>query len=453
MAEDYHTLCDQRNKVILLDLANNAPSDEVKAVIQTYNVDMNGDEIYKQMNKSSKPQLVDTAEYLNTNSNQLKDPLTRSIISKINSLLLELCNKCQQYYSALLGDEPTAVCECGQPCHESCYSDIKEVFTKYPGVVFQCARCLKAPTQNVTVKASTPVKPPDQTEDTLDPSKPEDQGKTFKLNVVSAFNLDLLQTMFPTSSPYKTCEKYKRNNCPHGRDGKIEIEGAPCRYLHPKKCYAWCKAGNDSTHGCNNGKECTYYHPVLCKYSVRYRRCLVTECTFTHLKFTKRYKKRTPSENLTPRQNEQHNPWSKQGTLPMPYQSRDEQENQKIHHSNEKPEHKMPSSDMTFLTQLIQSMKQDMQSVQSEVREFKHNITAQVSHIQSQTWSQNRTAPTHHHVQVDQSAATNQMQHYQQNLAANHAKLNQPNNPEQGLHLQYPHQLTLHQNWNQQPVN
>ena len=138
----------------------------------------------------------------------------------------------------------------------------------------------------------------------------------------------------------------------------------------------------------------------------------------------------------------------------MPYQSCDEQENLKTHHSNEKPEHKMPSSDVTFLAQLIQSMKQDMQSVQSKVREFKHNITAQVSHIQSQTWSQNRTAPAHHHVQVDQSAANNQMQHYyQQNLAANHAKLNQPSNPEQGLHLQYPHQLTLHQNWNQQPVN
>ena len=136
-----------------MELTNAAPSEEVKAIIRTYDVDKNGDDIYKLMNTSVKPPLADTAEYLQINSNQLKkDTLIRNIISKINSLLLEYCNKCSQYFAATLGAQPIAVCECGQPCHEPCYAEIKDIFTNYPGVVYQCSTCLKTPTQNETTK-------------------------------------------------------------------------------------------------------------------------------------------------------------------------------------------------------------------------------------------------------------------------------------------------------------
>ena len=89
--EDYHKQCDGPNKVILLDLVSNAPSDEVKGIIQHYDVDKNEDEIYKLINASLKPTIVETAEYLLLNPSQLKPQLIRNIIEKINSLLLEKC--------------------------------------------------------------------------------------------------------------------------------------------------------------------------------------------------------------------------------------------------------------------------------------------------------------------------------------------------------------------------
>ena len=462
---DYHEQCDGDNKIILLDLVKDAPSDSVKTVIQHFDVDKNGDEIYKQMIKSPKPPIVATAEYLKINSSQVKEKLIRDIIKKINSLLLEYCNKCTTYYSAKLVDTPVAVCECGQFCHEPCYSDAKEVFLNFPGIVFRCSRCLTNSTNNENTKPTSSLQHDTESESktpVVEPSgddemKPTDLNnepkKTFILKVTNAFNLDLLQTLYPQSTPYAICEKYKRNNCPHGRDGKTEIDGEPCSNLHPKKCFAWCKAGNDRRFGCNKGQDCSYYHPVICRNSIRYRRCLTTECTFTHLKFTKRYKEKTPPRDLL--RSDHFTPWSNQVNNNTNMAQPDTLTNPPVHvnshHNIQTPENHnrgTPRSDLSFLVELIQSMKQDMQNVKSEVREFKQNVTTQVSNIHPQVWSQSPAIPTSQHVQIDQSSAVNQVHQNQQSAPVNHVQQNQPSHPEQGSHLQHPHQMILPQHWN-----
>ena len=62
--DNYHEECDTQNKVILLDFANNSPTDDVKHIIQLYDVDKNSNDIYKLMEKSLKPPLVEAADYL-----------------------------------------------------------------------------------------------------------------------------------------------------------------------------------------------------------------------------------------------------------------------------------------------------------------------------------------------------------------------------------------------------
>ena len=461
--EEYHAQCDGQNKVILLDLLNNATAEDVKTIIQHFDVDKNSDDIYKLMNASLKPPLVETAEYLKINSTQLKDQLIRSIICKINSLLLEKCLKCSQYYAAKLQDDPIAVCECGQPCHEPCYSELKEVLNgSFPGVVFQCSRCFKKPTQFATTKAAPETENAKKQHVEPVEIETEEPRKTFTLKVINAFNLDLLQALYPKSSPYPICEGYKRFNCPHGKDGKTEIQGEPCKHLHPKKCFAWCKAGSDRRYGCTKDKDCPYFHPVICRNSIRYKRCLNPDCTYAHLKFTKRYREKTSErpiqwfdqENISrPSYNNQ-----KQPTNQFHQQNRDQRPNPRVdpgthhnpqhnphhnpqQHSHHNPQlHENPDSGssqngMTFLVGLIQSMKQDMQNFKSEVREFKQNISTQVSQTQPHMWQHSHIVPVPQHVQVDQSATTHQVQQ------------NQPSYPE---HQQYPQQLVLHPQWKPQ---
>ena len=448
--EEYHTQCDGQNKVILLDLANNASSDEVKTIIQHYDVDKNSDEIYKLMNASLKPPIAETAEYLNINSSQLKDQLIRSIICKINSLLLEKCLKCSQYYAATLQDNPIAVCECGQPCHEPCYSDLKEFLNgKYPGVVFQCSRCFKKPAQDI-IKDNIPPERDVTTKDddkdkTVSECEESPKPPTFVIKVTESFNLDLLQARYPQQS-YPICEAYKRFNCPHGRDGKTEIDNDICKNLHPKKCFAWCKAGNNKKSGCQKGSNCPFYHPVLCRDSLRYRKCLNPKCTFTHLQLTQRYKRRNEGNNedehfnhearnreFRSREFQEENTRNYKASL-----DRNNQPTQRPWAPTELPSAnsttEVPSNVKTFLGDLIQSLKDDMKQSQKEMYEFKKSIASQVAQLQPQLWQTNLNhqlpVPATHH-----------------NTAPNQMQLPQVNQPEQtAVYPQfYPQMMYRHQ--------
>ena len=431
--EEYHTQCDAQNKVILLDLGNSAPKD-AKTIIQHFDVDKNSDEIYKLMDSHNKPPIVKTAEFLQLNPTQVKDLLIRDIITKINSLLLEQCLKCKQYYAAKLEDEPIAICQCGQPCHTPCYSDLKEILNgSYPGVVFQCSRCFQKPTSNVNTKdkpssndtnekgsSGTPKEKlsPDDIEiekissDFID----ESTKPVYTLKVIESFNLDLLQSRYPQQNSFPICEDYKRGHCRHGRDGKTEVNNNLCKYLHPKKCFPWCKAGNK---GCQEGDNCPFYHPRICNNSLRYRKCLNQQCTFAHLQGTKRYHRRNERNNRNATNNNSQpthqSPWEDQTQSPQTAKT----DNVNVR---------------SFLEDLVQSLRKDIQTNQKEMQEFKQSITHQVHQIHQnlpqhqfrlQNHHQVHTEPTvshhqihqnqpqHHQIPTDQSATHNQIQHMQ----------------------------------------
>ena len=80
------------------------------------------------------------------------------------------------------------------------------------------------------------------------------------------------------------CKFYMRNKCNHG------IWGEKCRFLHPKRCSKWMKAGMD---GC---RKCDLFHPPICFGSINHKKCEKPECTFIHLPGTVRSKPKEAGE-------------------------------------------------------------------------------------------------------------------------------------------------------------
>ena len=61
-----------------------------------------------------------------------------------------------------------------------------------------------------------------------------------------------------------------------------------CQHDHPKRCIRFCRFGKNKKGGCTRGAQCQYYHPVLCRNALVNKKCTQENCTFTHLKGTRR---------------------------------------------------------------------------------------------------------------------------------------------------------------------
>ena len=86
----------------------------------------------------------------------------------------------------------------------------------------------------------------------------------------------------------RICEKYKRGKCPHGLKGKKKHNGQICEFEHPKYCNRFCRYGKQLKFGCSKGPDCKFLLPELCKFSVKNKLCTKSDCTFIHLKGTRR---------------------------------------------------------------------------------------------------------------------------------------------------------------------
>jgi hypothetical protein len=84
------------------------------------------------------------------------------------------------------------------------------------------------------------------------------------------------------------CDKYKVGKCPHGYKGTKLVDNKPCPKSHPPKCNKFLRFGSKGAKGCKKGRDCKYFHPILCKFSLKSRTCFDPECSFPHLKGTQR---------------------------------------------------------------------------------------------------------------------------------------------------------------------
>ena len=159
------------------------------------------------------------------------------------------------------------------------------------------------------------------------------------------------------------CQLYKIGKCPHGLSGKTMVNNQQCKFAHPKKCRYYCRHGPNSPLGCRKGGSCTFFHPVLCKYSVQKHECTNLECTFTHLKFTKRYTAHPERENISP-PNYQKSPDSNRRldpNVPDVHQSQRYQSHDAPNFTQQLP---VPQShqnnDMSFLVKLVEHVKDEL---------------------------------------------------------------------------------------------
>ena len=81
----YHSNCDTKNKIIIMDISNTATNDDIKRVIMMFDVDKDSQEIYRAINKEKKLLLADTAEFLHIDiAGLLKENIVQKNFTTLN---------------------------------------------------------------------------------------------------------------------------------------------------------------------------------------------------------------------------------------------------------------------------------------------------------------------------------------------------------------------------------
>jgi hypothetical protein len=222
---------------------------------------------------------------------------------KIESHFEEQCDECgENYRIGLKSPEPALRCFlCMQGCHDCeaitarFVSSSQEVAGQLTGTVWLCKGCrVKNDISGTTKSQKTSVTFSEENPNRIDLEK-KDKEKEDEENDDQDVQKDrpslrrdrLEQGRNHSAKVMEICPLYKKRQCPHGVSGQNEVNGKVCQLPHPRKCLKFCRFGKRKG-GCTKGSSCKYYHPVLCKFSVRSNRCLNSECTYTHLKGTKR---------------------------------------------------------------------------------------------------------------------------------------------------------------------
>ena len=216
-----------------------------------------------------------------------RETLITRIILAIKALLPTTCSECHFQYTIDLKPSVAPLYHChmcfqgSHSCekielfHEKMTTHINDSLT---GTIWLCHDCLES---------SKPIKPRKSksqyvvTVGTADTRSQDNHNHTDVLNKDTPLNNR-------DSTDKVLCEGFKVGKCPHGISGKKLIDDKRCSYHHPKVCMKFCRQGSQGKQGCKRGSNCKFYHPVLCKYSVKKRLCTNEQCTYVHLRGTAR---------------------------------------------------------------------------------------------------------------------------------------------------------------------
>jgi hypothetical protein len=328
---DYHEANDAQNKAILVKLADESGDTEIAAVISCYTIGSTGSDIRKDLNKHKVPPLKKSAIYLQLypegDTKKLKAEIITDIMRRINSLLMDLCGVCGDYFHTELKEKPLFKCLlCHQGCHTKCFNPLDTMFRQLDAnhrkaIQFICTSCHSDHNDDEEITINAPkVK--------KSPIKAEPVAKDSDLTgaVYSDFSDDHSSAQIPKQSPVKEvpipdinheaevvsyaddinglilddqtgenvnittsnhqtrsinsehltaiCPDYKWGRCPNFEQ---------CEYRHPPRCWDWLSNGR-----CAYKNKCRYHHPPLCWRSVWEKKCLNESCKFFHITSTLR---------------------------------------------------------------------------------------------------------------------------------------------------------------------
>jgi hypothetical protein len=239
-----------------------------------------------------------------------KDSLINRLLFGILAHLPSSCSECKEQYVVEHQSEtpPPSMFHC-RMCFQGSHdcSNIKDLhgalssasITLLEGHVWLCHDCIKESNPIKPRKAKTRHNSLMEPEDQL--SSPKNQTSAEIVETSSSSETlqndakkDELNAKLSRLAKTDVCSKYKAGKCLHGIRGNKVVEGKTCDQQHPKRCFKFCGFGDKHKSGCKKGDRCEYYHPVLCKFSVKTRICTKRDCTFVHLKGTKRKEPNQP---------------------------------------------------------------------------------------------------------------------------------------------------------------
>ena len=443
---DYHAANDELNKQILLQLAQRCDDAEVAAVLSCYSIGAVGADIRKEMNRSKLPHLAKTAVFLGVHNmadiQKSKAKLVTNIMKKLNTLLMDLCVVCGDYYSVDLTDKPVFSCiTCGQGCHDKCFDPVSTLFrgldaTYRKSMQFVCSTCYsdhKPDDEEVVVNAKkSPIKakPPtleeeleEEAEDeTTTPEPVPHKAEEKKPTTDTSTNVH-----FPRQPPNPAETQPKKPMCPQ-YENQIRCENyEACKavYFHPRRCRNMLTFGK-----CRFGHRCRYHHPKICPKSLTEKKCTNLDCKLFHIKYTVRYNHLSAAVEEEGRPPWHPHPPAQPRTQHQPVPPR--HQHPPRHQLHQGDENRNPDSlqENGFLLQHITESNNTMKQLQSLINNLiiaqkatqpqeNHNIAQTEQPPQQPQPQQLQTQPPHNLV-----APLNQNQHIV--LLPQHQQLPQP---------------------------
>lgn len=291
-----------------------------KMVITAFNPDASRSSNISTFTAKFKVSVLETcAEFLgitladeDDNKIYTKATLSPRVVSGIQALLPSTCAECSESYTVDLEpeEEPLYTCYlCFRGSH--CCDPIKEKHkaisgqTLPSGFIWLCKLCVednnpvnprKSKSRHNSVSKVEHVRSRMNSGTDQTPVIPKLPPQGLSLEEQEKLRKEFILQLEVDDDPDKdervpryqnVCKLYKQGKCPHGIRGNKLIQGVKCPKEHPKKCFKYMKFGSTGR-GCVKSDSCDYYHPTLCKYSVRNRKCTNESCSFPHLRGTVR---------------------------------------------------------------------------------------------------------------------------------------------------------------------
>ena len=107
-----------------------------------------------------------------------------------------------------------------------------------------------------------------------------------------------------SSQPATTvCQEFLNWSSPHGISGKKKINGNSCPSTHPRVCNQYRASGFTGRSGCKEGKNCTFFHPDICRAALENGSCSKKDCLKFHPRSTRKSTKERPERGERPKSN------------------------------------------------------------------------------------------------------------------------------------------------------
>ncbi len=231
----------EKQQEVIEALVSTAREDEVKDVLRSYNPTHTHKQQVRDISKHNLNKLKGAALFLKMEGSQtlLKPALVQAVIVRIQNLLPDKCQICDEEYTVLLEEKPLLGCSiCGQGAHGRCISqfvdNVEEPVLKIPGTHWICGACEGnvIPKETGRVQSrNLPARDTDREDEDTEQAQEELPGSQASADEDGEQNQgarDRANTA--PRDPQPVCSHYKKGTCRHG------ISGRGCRFQHPKPC-------------------------------------------------------------------------------------------------------------------------------------------------------------------------------------------------------------------------